>query len=264
MVTTSGLFNLAAVWILLSILFSQLNKKPSSLLRGVEYLIDIGDVIYCWIHFVVIIPGGIFILHHWKYSVAHSNESWRVSLQDLIIEKCMKTWLILSICSGSFAAWNRAWLAPQTMFYLAEILILTMKMVSFWSQENIDRNNSKAEHPVPLGHFVRFILAPTLIFAREYPSRKSIRKEYLLKKLMAFATVWGLAHFLVGDWILPTMVNAPSLTFLEFLSETMVPIMLVQWLLFFLVFEIVLNAFAEITQFGDREFYSEYLCFDLI
>jgi sterol O-acyltransferase len=61
----------------------------------------------------------------------------------------------------------------------------------------------------------------------------------------------------VEDYILPGMRQASMKGPWKFVSDMLVPVMLTQWLLFYLVFEVLCNAFAEVTLFADRQFYSE-------
>jgi hypothetical protein len=65
-------------------------------------------------------------------------------------------------------------------------------------------------------------------------------------------------HVLVDVYITPVLVATPHLTFLEAVSQLIIPFTGAYMLIFYLVFDVTANGFAELTRFGDREFYSDW------
>ncbi|CAG7935454.1 unnamed protein product [Penicillium olsonii] len=110
-----------------------------------------------------------------------------------------------------------------------------------------------------------FWLAPTLVYQPVYPRTPSIRWSFVAKRLAEFV---GLAMFI---WLLSAQYAAPVLrnsiekiavmdiaSILERVMK-LSTISLIIWLAgFFALFQALLNALAEVMQFGDREFYLDW------
>ena len=62
----------------------------------------------------------------------------------------------------------------------------------------------------------------------------------------------------VESQILPVARNIANVSFLDSLVGMLLPIMTIYMLVFFLVFECIANAFAELTCFADRQFYADW------
>jgi sterol O-acyltransferase len=56
----------------------------------------------------------------------------------------------------------------------------------------------------------------------------------------------------------PVFLKMPTQSFLDSLTDLLLPFMTLWILIFFLIFECICNAFAEITCFADREFYADW------
>ena len=65
-------------------------------------------------------------------------------------------------------------------------------------------------------------------------------------------------HVLVDVYITPVLEATPHLTFLESISSLIMPFTCLYMLIFYIVFDVGCNGFAELTRFGDREFYSDW------
>lgn len=126
---------------------------------------------------------------------------------------------------------------------------------------------SKCPYPqnVTLSNLTYFWWAPTLVYQPVYPRTTKIRWVFVLKRL---AECFGLSAFM---WIASAQYAAPVLrNSLRTISSLDLPsilerlmklstISLVIWLAgFFALFQSFLNALAEVTMFGDREFYSDW------
>jgi hypothetical protein len=77
----------------------------------------------------------------------------------------------------------------------------------------------------------------------------------ILKK---FLGLWAVMHVLVDVYITPVLVATPDLTFLEAVTSLILPFTGAYFLIFYIVFDVVTNGFAELTRFADREFYSDW------
>ncbi|KAK3399084.1 MBOAT, membrane-bound O-acyltransferase family-domain-containing protein [Sordaria brevicollis] len=126
-------------------------------------------------------------------------------------------------------------------------------------------------------NYLDYLCCPTLCYEIEYPRTSHIDWQNLLSKILAVFGCIFLLTVISEEFILPYLTDAsirldPSLrtadnalTALEvllILAETiswlLFPFMLTFLLVFLVIFEYVLGAFAEITHFADRHFYSDW------
>lgn len=119
---------------------------------------------------------------------------------------------------------------------------------------------------ITMGNLIYFWWAPTLVYQPAYPRTPGpVRWMFVAKRM---AEVFGLGAFI---WFCSAQYAAPvlqnSLTKIESLDVFAIlerllklsTISLVIWLAgFFAVFQSFLNAVAEVTRFGDREFYEDW------
>ncbi|KAK4206616.1 hypothetical protein QBC37DRAFT_434676 [Rhypophila decipiens] len=129
-------------------------------------------------------------------------------------------------------------------------------------------------------NYADYLCCPTLCYEIEYPRTEAIDWQNLISKIVATFGCIFLLTIISEEFILPALTDAsirlnPSLhssaqppqavTALDtllILSETiswlLFPFMLTFLLVFLVIFEYVLGAFAEITHFADRHFYSDW------
>lgn len=118
---------------------------------------------------------------------------------------------------------------------------------------------------ITIKNLAYFWLAPTLVYQPVYPRTTHIRWSFVGKRILECV---GLAVFI---WITSAQYASPvlrnSLDKIAMLDWTSIverimklsTISLIIWLAgFFALFQSLLNASAEVTRFGDREFYSEW------
>lgn len=160
--------------------------------------------------------------------------------------------IIVWLKNSSYAFTNRdlrhALLNPSSAASLPEI----------YSQCPYPRN-------VTLRNLSYFWWAPTLVYQPVYPRSDNIRWIFVAKRLAEGA---GLSMFI---WVASAQYAAPvlrnsldkiaTLDFASIIERLMKlsTISLIIWLAgFFAIFQSILNALAEVMQFGDREFYTEW------
>ncbi|KAF1958391.1 hypothetical protein CC80DRAFT_30120 [Byssothecium circinans] len=143
------------------------------------------------------------------------------------------------------------------------------------------RDDLAFELASPLGHvsypenltlynYVDYIFCPTLCYELEYPRTKTIRlMEVLYKTLAVFGCIF-LLTVTTEEFILPVLdESAPRLQastgvldfvliLLETIGSLLFPFMVAFLLVFLVIFEYILGAFAEITRFADRQFYADW------
>ncbi|EPS29101.1 hypothetical protein PDE_04050 [Penicillium oxalicum 114-2] len=120
------------------------------------------------------------------------------------------------------------------------------------------------------GNFCEFLMLPTLVYELEYPRTESIDWGYVVEKVIAtFATIFVM--IVVSQyWIYPVVMRTVQMKeqgwtvqqrlreFPWVLSDLLFPFMMEYLLAFYVIWECVLNALAEITRFADRGFYADW------
>ncbi|KAK2786597.1 hypothetical protein FQN52_007773 [Onygenales sp. PD_12] len=143
------------------------------------------------------------------------------------------------------------------------------------------RKDLATELTSPLGHvtypqnlsasnYVDFLLCPTLCYELEYPRTKEVRWiEVFFKTLAVFGCIFLLTH-ISEEFIVPVLDESAFrmqhmdskvdkvLILAETISMMLLPFMITFLLVFLVIFEYALGAFAEITRFADRRFYSDW------
>lgn len=143
------------------------------------------------------------------------------------------------------------------------------------------REDLALELTSPLGHvtypqnlsafnYVDYILCPTLCYELEYP-RTANRQwmELFYKTLAVFGCIF-LLTITSEEFIVPVLndsalklegvdsLSETGLILAESISMLLFPFMVTFLLVFLVIFEYILGAFAEITCFADRHFYSDW------
>jgi sterol O-acyltransferase len=120
------------------------------------------------------------------------------------------------------------------------------------------------------GNYIDFLFCPTLCYELEYPRRQERRwAEIGWKALAVFGCIF-LLTLTSEEFILPVLTEAhlqletfesttdKALVLAETISMLLFPFMITFLLVFLVIFEYVLGAFAELTRFADRHFYSDW------
>lgn len=119
-------------------------------------------------------------------------------------------------------------------------------------------------------NYADYILCPTLCYELEYPRTPNRQwMELLWKTLAVFGCIF-LLTIVSEEFIVPVLSEAAprlqivsslsekGLILLETISLLLFPFMVTFLLVFLVIFEYLLGAFAEITLFADRHFYSDW------
>lgn len=121
-----------------------------------------------------------------------------------------------------------------------------------------------------LSNFADYVLCPTLCYELEYPRTPSRSYLELFWKTLAVFGCVSLLTVISEEFIIPVLDESQlrllnsrtwidsSLIFAETVSRMLFPFMVTFLLVFLVIFEYVLGAFAEITCFADRKFYSDW------
>ena len=119
-------------------------------------------------------------------------------------------------------------------------------------------------------NYIDYVLCPTLCYELEYPrTEKTQWMELFYKTLAVFGCIF-LLTITSEEFIVPVLHDSAlrldgieswsemGLILAESISLLLFPFMVTFLLVFLVIFEYVLGAFAEITCFADRHFYSDW------
>ena len=143
------------------------------------------------------------------------------------------------------------------------------------------REDLAIELTSPLGHvtypqnltsynYADYILCPTLCYELEYPRVEKMQWAELFYKTLAIFGCIFLLTIISEEFIVPVLQDASirlggtegfsemGMILAETISLLLFPFMITFLLVFLVIFEYVLGAFAEMTRFADRHFYSDW------
>ena len=121
-----------------------------------------------------------------------------------------------------------------------------------------------------VSNYIDFILCPTLCYELEYPRTKETNWISVFKKTMGVFGCIFLLTVTSEEFIVPVLnesayelrsvgsASEKALILAETISMLLFPFMVSFLLVFLVIFEYALGAFAEITRFADRRFYSDW------
>jgi len=120
------------------------------------------------------------------------------------------------------------------------------------------------------GNYVDYIFCPTLCYELEYPRTPNTQwLELFYKTLAVFGCIF-LMTVASEEFVIPVLDESAirlqssrsmsdfALIMAETVSTLLFPFMVIFLLVFLVIFEYVLGAFAEITRFADRQFYADW------
>jgi sterol O-acyltransferase len=107
-------------------------------------------------------------------------------------------------------------------------------------------------------NFFYFLLAPTFCYQETYPSSGEFRPVYFILKLLKAFFCLTLIYYVYSESIEPVLFNLLTTPLLMLLIELYFPITLFCLICFYLIFECILAGYAELANFGDRQFYDDW------
>lgn len=164
----------------------------------------------------------------------------------------------------------RAYPPATGFFIICEMIRLSMKMHSYImvnyrlrkAKNQGDSDPSVADYPanVTFDNFFAYLWFPTLVYQTSYPRTEVIHLSYVIKRFGDVFSCFLFVYAIFVTYIIPISqeVNGDFKTLLLATFKLMLPGMLINLLGFYGILHSWLNAFAELTRFGDRHFYSDW------
>ncbi|KDN47666.1 hypothetical protein RSAG8_03456, partial [Rhizoctonia solani AG-8 WAC10335] len=112
----------------------------------------------------------------------------------------------------------------------------------------VDLNRQKS-NSIPEQYF--------LCYELEYPRTERIRPMYIFEKTVATFGTFTLLYTITEHYIIPLTPTSDQ-SFARSMLDLALPFMLSYLILFYIIFECICNGFAELSCFGDREFYQDW------
>jgi diacylglycerol O-acyltransferase-1 len=116
-----------------------------------------------------------------------------------------------------------------------------------------------------LGNLYYFMLAPTLCYELNFPRTPSIRKAFVVKRIVELICFSFVSVALCQQWVIPLVKNslAPFSQLdlkrcIERILKLAIPNHLIWLMFFYLYFHSFLNLIAEVMRFADRQFYLDF------
>jgi len=111
---------------------------------------------------------------------------------------------------------------------------------------------------VTLKDFKYFLVAPTLVYWYDYSRTEAIRWKFLAYKLVF--TIFGFLtiYLILLEYVYPVVLRGKEMSVLEAVLHLCLPLFLTFHVLFYVTFDCIPNMYAEVTYFGDRDFYGDW------
>ncbi|CCH61933.1 hypothetical protein TBLA_0F04000 [Henningerozyma blattae CBS 6284] len=137
--------------------------------------------------------------------------------------------------------------------------------------QSVSNTNIKFPLNINLHNFFMYSMFPTVVYQIEYPRTSKIRVGYVIEKIFAiFGTIFVMIE-VAQIFMYPIVIRALALRDTEWtglynrltecssLFVDIIPSFIVMYLLvFYLIWDAILNCIAELTRFGDRYFYGDW------
>ncbi|RKO97873.1 hypothetical protein CXG81DRAFT_5000, partial [Caulochytrium protostelioides] len=109
-----------------------------------------------------------------------------------------------------------------------------------------------------LANFWDYLLIPRLIYTLDVPRTTHIRWGYVFVECAGFALTFAFLYMDIEFAVMPVLNRMPSFSFLGAVINLIIPMMLAYLMVFLIIWEFILNVFAELTCYADRSFYDDW------
>jgi sterol O-acyltransferase len=123
--------------------------------------------------------------------------------------------------------------------------------------EELTQGTTRYPNNLTFANYIDYLAVPTLVYWMEYPRTEKIRPLYVFEKTAATLGTMLLLYITTERYIYPQLYN-PEISDFRVVLEVLFPFIMNYMLVFYIIFECILNWFAEITKFADRNFYDDW------
>ncbi|CRH00740.1 acyl CoA:diacylglycerol acyltransferase, putative [Plasmodium relictum] len=107
-------------------------------------------------------------------------------------------------------------------------------------------------------NYINFMICPSLIYKFNFKRIKKFRLKYFTQKIICLLLTVIIEYTTYTVFIAPTVYRINNISFFEAVIRLIFPCLVIFLSSFYLIFECICNLFAEITKFGEREFYQDW------
>ncbi|ORY49495.1 hypothetical protein BCR33DRAFT_763259, partial [Rhizoclosmatium globosum] len=140
----------------------------------------------------------------------------------------------------------------------AKVVLLKAEADSIKAELKGKWNGVEFPNNITVANFVDYMLVPTLVYELSYPRTEKFNPSAFLERVGYTFISFFLLCTTVDQYILPILHETHKMDFFTTVIYLIMPFMVCFMMIFFIVFECICNAFAELTCFADREFYQDW------
>ncbi|KAG5363657.1 Sterol O-acyltransferase 2 [Yarrowia sp. B02] len=121
---------------------------------------------------------------------------------------------------------------------------------------------------ITFSNYFWYSMFPTLVYEIEFPRTPHIKWRYVLEKAAAVFGVFFLMIWVAESYLYPPVVAVIQMRdepfwnkvriYPIFLSDILLPFVIEYMLVFYIIWDAILNGIAELTRFADRDFYGPW------
>ncbi|CRG93976.1 acyl CoA:diacylglycerol acyltransferase, putative [Plasmodium gallinaceum] len=111
---------------------------------------------------------------------------------------------------------------------------------------------------ISLKNYINFMICPSLIYKFNFKRIKKFRPKYFVQKITSLLLTVIIEYTTFTVFIAPTIYHINNISFFEAIIRLIFPCLIIFLVTFYMIFECICNLFAEITKFGEREFYQDW------
>ncbi|CAO3657673.1 unnamed protein product [Mucor hiemalis] len=114
-------------------------------------------------------------------------------------------------------------------------------------EEEIVHGNTRFPENVTVVNYLDYLLVPSLVYWMEYPRTDKIRVWYVFEKTLATFGSFLMLYVTTERYISPKLFD-PNMSEPRVIIELLFPFMINYLFIFYIIFECILNAFAELSR----------------
>jgi len=111
---------------------------------------------------------------------------------------------------------------------------------------------------ITLKDFSEYMWMPTLIYQDVYPRTEKIQFKFVIYTSLKTFLLIVIGYVWFSDYVTPIIKLGYSIYWFEMVLRLIYPLIIFNFLIFYIVFELILQILAELTRFADRQFYLDW------